>query len=96
MVKGQKKTEIILYVVLWAVLFAAPVVSMLVGASSSSFSIDWQGVWNAWSLLAMFCLTFFIHNLFIAPLLVYSNRKWQYGVLTVLLFAAFFCYQVGL
>jgi len=117
MVKGQKKTEIILYVVLWAVLFAAPVVSMLVGdffmssvevqtsassdvqavasaASSSSFSIDWQGVWNAWSLLAMFCLTFFIHNFFIAPLLVYSNRKWQYGVLTVLLFAAFFCYQV--
>lgn len=41
MVKGQKKAEIILYVVLWAVLFAAPVVSMLVGASSSSFSIDW-------------------------------------------------------
>lgn len=116
MVKGQKKSEIILYLVLWAILFAAPVVSMLVGDffmspsaevqtsassdvqtvtfASSSFSIDWQGVWNAWGLLSMFCVTFFLHNFLIAPLLVYGNRKWAYGSLVVLLFACFFGYQV--
>ena len=111
MVRGQKKTEIILYVVLWIVLFAAPVISMLVGdffvsspedalrlsaatsASTFSFSIDWQGVWNAWSLLAMFCITFFIHNFFIAPLLVYGNRKWTYGCLVLLLFVGFLGFQ---
>ncbi len=113
MVKGQKKSELILYVALWAVLFAAPVISMLVGdfftsspeeaqavssAASSSIassdSWDWQGVWNAWGLLSMFCITFFIHNFLIAPLVVYSNRKWTYGSLVVLLFACFFGYQV--
>ena len=117
MVRGQKKTEIILYLVLWAVLFAAPVISMLVGdfftsspeeaqmissaaSSSATSSIaspdswDWQGVWNAWGLLSMFCVTFFIHNFLIAPLLVYANRKWTYVSLLVLLFAVFFGYQV--
>ena len=90
MIRGQKKSEIILYVVLWAILFAAPVVSALVG----DFSVDWDDVWNAWVLLAMFCITFFIHNFFIAPLVVYGNRKWTYGILLVLLFACFFGYQV--
>jgi len=113
MVKGQKKSELILYAALWAVLFAAPVISMLVGdfftsspeeaqavssAASSSItspdSWDWQGVWNAWGLLSMFCVTFFIHNFLIAPLVVYSNRKWAFGCLEVLLFVCFLGYQV--
>ena len=117
MVKGQKKSELILYVALWTVLFAAPVISMLVGdfftsnpeetqaisssASSaatssiaSSDSWDWQGVWNAWGLLTMFCITFFVHNFLIAPLLVYGNRKWAFGCLEVVLFACFLGYQV--
>ena len=89
MIKGQKKSELILYVALWAVLFAAPVISMLVGDSW-----DWQGVWNAWGLLSMFCITFFIHNFLIAPLLVYGNRKWAFGCLEVLLFVCFLGYQV--
>ena len=117
MVRGQKKSEIILYVVLWTILFAAPPVSMLVGdfffssssdaamvsdaafASASaeaakSMTIDWQAVFNAWSLLAMFCVTFFLHNFFIAPLLVYANRKWAYGVSVVVLIICFMGYQV--
>lgn len=117
MVRGQKKSEIILYVVLWTILFAAPPVSMLVGdfffssasdaamvsdaasASASaeaakSMTIDWQAVFNAWGLLAMFCITFFLHNFFIAPLLVYANRKWAYGVSLVVLIICFMGYQI--
>lgn len=110
MVRGQKKSEIILYVVLWTILFAAPPVSMLVGdfffssssdaamasaaVSTSESGIDWQAVFNAWSLLAMFCVTFFLHNFFIAPLLVYANRKWAYGVSVVVLIICFMGYQV--
>ena len=115
MVRGQKKSEIILYVVLWTILFAAPPVSMLVGdfffssasdaamvqdaASASaeaakSMTIEWQSVFNAWGLLAMFCVTFFLHNFFIAPLLVYANRKWAYGVSLVALIICFMAYQI--
>ncbi len=108
MIKGQKRTEFILYVVLWAILFAAPVISMLVGdiftmsweerardmAVSGSSSYDWDGVMNAWSLLAMFCVTFFVHNFFIAPLLVYRNYKWGYGIGIFVLIVCFALFQL--
>jgi len=109
MIKGQKKSELILYLVLWAVLFAAPVVSMLVGdffMSSpmdaemrgyivQSSSVDWQNVYNAWGLLSMFCVTFFVHNIFVAPLLVYGNHRKAYGFTVVALTAAFMFYQIA-
>ena len=107
MVTGQKRMEVILYLVLWAILFAAPVVSVLVGdvffssatdaatASDQASSIDWNGVFNAWGLLAMFCVTFFLHNFLIAPLLVYGNRKWAYGISVAVLLVVFFAYQLA-
>ena len=88
MMRGQKKSEIILYVVLWTILFAAPPVSMLVD------DFEWQTVFNAWSLLAMFCIVFFLHNFFIAPLLVYANRKWAYAVSILALVICFMGYQI--
>ena len=92
--KGQKKTENVLYLVLWAILFAAPVLSMYVGAiTSHSSTYDWQGVLNAWELLAMFAVTFAIHNFLIAPLVVYRNNKWTYAGLTLVLAIVFFLYQ---
>ena len=101
MIRGQKKSEIVLYVVLWAILFAAAALSVywdgqeplpgevLPGVSSKSSSYDWMGLWGTWKLLAIFCLFFFIHNFLIAPLLVYRNKKWQYGICTCLLMAVF-------
>lgn len=43
----------------------------------------------------MFCLTFFVHNFLIAPLLVYHNRKWMYAIATSLLMASFTAYQLN-
>ena len=108
MIKGQKTSEIILYVVMWAILFAAPVVSMLIGdiytsswegqASEmphpESSSYDWVGVVNAWRLLAVFCVTFFVHNFFIAPLLVYRNHRWGYCMGVLVLVVCFALFQL--
>ncbi len=105
MIRGQKKSELVLYLVLWLVLFAAPVLSMYVGdfftsSSDSDFTDphaiymeEWDGVWNAWRLLSVFCITFLLHNFLIAPLLVYSNHKWRYGVAVCVLIAVFACCQ---
>ncbi len=106
--KGQKKTEIILYIALWAILFATPVISMFVGGFFSmpsdepareivgqeSSSYDWAHILSAWSLLGMFCVTFFIHNFLIAPLLVYRSNKWQYGMGLLALIVAFALFQL--
>ncbi len=104
MITGQKKSETILYIVLWALLFAAPAVSMLVGdffavpsagqTMEAARSYDWDGVLNAWSLLAMFCVAFFLHNFLIAPLLVYRNSKWGYGIGVFVLIACFALFQL--
>ena len=106
MIRGQKKSELVLYLVLWLVLFAAPVLSMYVGdfftsSSDSDFADspavymeEWEGVWNAWRLLSVFCLTFFAHNFLVAPLLVYCNYKWRYAMAVCVLAAVFVCCQI--
>lgn len=91
---GQKKTENILYLVLWTLLFTAPVLSMyLDGIYHHDRTYDWEGVWNAWQLLAIFFLTFVLHNYLLAPLLVYRNHKWKYALGTLALLMVFETYQ---
>lgn len=89
---GQKKIEIILYMVLWAVLFAAPVLSLFVSTvSSGSMSMDWDAVISAWQMLGMFFIVFLVHNFFLAPLLVYKSKK---AVYFSLLFVLVICFQI--
>ena len=103
MIKGQKKAETVLYIALWTLLFAAPVISMFASGSAGQAkgmtgaeppSYNWTGVFAAWSLLSMFCATFFIHDFLIAPLLVYRNRKWHYGIGVFILAAGFTLFQL--
>ena len=102
----HKKNELILYLTLWTLLFAAPVISAVITLyypSQSSMaqdvvtrttaSFDWDGVLSAWKLLAMFFTVFCLHNFLLAPMLVYRNRKWAYCVSVLLLLACFSCYQ---
>lgn len=94
--KGQKKAELTLYLVLWTILYTLPVLSMYFEAAMLHYtSYDWVGVYRAWTLLTMFFVTFSMHNLFIAPLLVYRNRKLAYAALTLLLMAGFATYQTA-
>ena len=90
MIQGQKKSELVLYVTLWTILFAASALSVYTDESS----FDWASLLNTWKFLAMFCITFFVHNFFIAPWLVYRNKKWQYGLLVAILLALFLGYQM--
>lgn len=101
MIRGQKKSEMVLYLVLWTILFAAAALSvywdghehspmeMQPVVSPQSFSYDWMELWSTWKFLAIFCLFFFVHNFLIAPFLVYRNKRWQYGICICLLMAVF-------
>lgn len=88
--QGQKKSELVLYAVLWALLFAAPIASVYVDSFTEHSALDWASICNTWKFLATFCITFFLHNFFIAPLLVYRNKRWGYGIGVALLLAVFF------
>ena len=90
MIQGQKRSELVLYATLWTVLFAASAASVYLDDSS----FDWTSLLSTWKFLAMFCVTFFVHNFCIAPLFVYQDRRWRYGIGVALLFALFFGYQM--
>ncbi len=110
MMKGQKKTELIVYAALWTLLFAAPLVSAVVAvcypaasgvseraaadAADTARSLDWDGVYSAWGLLSVFFVAFAVHNFFIAPLLVYRNRRWTYCIAAFCFAICFACYQM--
>lgn len=94
MMSGQKKAENILYLIVWAVLFAGPLLSMYVESVTSSAShLDWHDTFDTWSILIGFCVTFVIHNFLLAPLLVYRGRWKKYIVFTIVLIAGVCVYH---
>lgn len=92
---GQKRAELILYLVLWTMLYAASAFSIYLGKlSSHAEAFDWYGLLNAWGLLSLFFITFGVHNFLIAPQLVYRNRRWLYVILAAMLMVVFTIYQM--
>ena len=92
--KNQSRRENSIYLVLWGALFAAPLLSMYVrtvGDSSAVFS--WQEALMVWQKFGIFLLLFLLHDIFLAPLLVYLHRRLLYGTLVVVIVAAFSFYQ---
>ena len=68
LIKTRDKAENLLYFAIWLVLFAAPVLSMYVQRLSTHGERgEWSEVLAAWGLLAMFFVTFAVHNFLLAP-----------------------------
>ena len=90
----QSKYENMVYVALWGLLFAVPLMSLYVRTTSNSeLTFDWQEVWVVWRHFAVYLLLFLLHNFLIAPLLIYRNKRWLYGLLTLCLIGSFIVYQ---
>ncbi len=93
-IKTHDKAENLLYLAIWLVLFAAPVLSMYVQRISTHGARgEWGEVFAAWGLLAMFFVTFAVHNFILAPQLVYRGRKWRYFAGLAVLFIGFETYE---
>ena len=92
---GQKRAELILYAVLWTIMYAVSAFSLYIGQDDlRSTGFEWSDLFSAWGLLTVFLVAFCIHNFFIAPQLVYRNRRWLYALLAIALLGAFTAYQV--
>ena len=92
--KQQSRQENIMYLALWGLLFAAPVLSLYLRAlSNESLTFQWSEVMMVWQHFTVYLLLFLIHNFLIAPLLVYENKRLLYGSLFVAMIAGFMIYQ---
>ena len=88
----NKRQETLVYLVLWGLIFIAPVMSMYIRAHNGQ-SFEWSEVFVVWRQYAVFFVIFLIHNHLLAPLLVYKQRKALYFSIVAVLVALFTVYQ---
>ena len=77
--KTLRKYETLTYVALWSLLFIAPVLSLYIRtATDAQVTFNWDEVLVVWRELAIYLALFLLHNLLLAPLLIYKQRRWTY------------------
>ncbi len=92
--KEQSRQENIIYLALWGMLFAAPVLGMYIRViSGQAASFNWDEVFIIWKQFGTFCFLFIIHNVFLAPLIIYERRQILYISLVAAIMAIFILYQ---
>ena len=92
--KHQSQQENLIYLVLWAMLFVAPILSMYVrSVSDGSMTFQWGEIWMIWSKFALFLVLFLVHNFLLAPLLVYRRKKALYFATALCVVTAFTVFQ---
>ena len=90
----QSRQENLIYLIVWGLLFAAPLLSLYVRTvSDSGFVFDWSEVFLVWRKFAVFLLLFLIHNFLLAPLLIGGQKRWTYFAIVAVVVAAFSVYQ---
>lgn len=79
-----------IYTALWLILIIMPVAGEYFQASAdSAATFDWGRIATMWKVIAFYLGVFLIHNLVLAPLLIYKRRRLAYIALTLGLIAVF-------
>ncbi len=71
----NRRAETIIYIVLWTMLFMAPVMSLFVRSTHTGIDFDWSEIFTVWKQYAVYFLVFLIHNHLMAPMLIYHQQK---------------------
>ena len=88
------RQENLIYLIVWGLLFAAPLLSLYVRTSNETGSeFNWTEVFIVWRHFAVYLLLFLVHNFLLAPLLVYQHKRTAYFSIVAVMLAAFTVYQ---
>lgn len=83
-------SENVLYMSLWGLLFLAPIITVYVRSiSDTTFSFAWQPIFYIWGYFLLYLTIFVLHNAFLAPLLVYKQRKSLYFTMVAVVLSLF-------
>jgi len=92
--KHQSRQEIIIYLVVWGLLFVAPILSLYIRTiNDSSLFFGWSEVFLVWQRLSVYLLLFLAHNFLLASLLTYRNKRVAYFSIITVVLIAFTFYQ---
>ena len=90
----QSRQENVIYLVVWGLLFAAPLLGLYVRtAGDSTATFEWADVFVVWRTFAVYLLLFLVHNFLLAPLLIHGRRRVAYFSIVAVVLAAFTVYQ---
>ena len=90
----QSKQENLIYLAVWGLLFAAPLLSLYVRTvNDTNLAFDWSEVFLVWRKFSIYLLLFLVHNFFLAPLLVHRHKRMAYFAIVAALLVAFTAYQ---
>ena len=90
----QSKQENLIYLVVWGLLFVAPLLSLYVRTvSNADIELNWNEVGIVWKHFAAYLLLFVIHNFLLAPMLVHGHKRAAYVTTVVAILTAFTIYQ---
>ncbi len=90
----QSRQENFIYLLLWGLLFAAPLLSLyLRTVSDPSVAFEWTKALVVWPKFAIYLLLFLVHNFLLAPLLIHGHRRLAYFSILAVLIVAFTLYQ---
>ena len=90
----HSRQENIIYLIVWGLLFATPLLSLYVRTiSDPDVVFDWKEVFLVWRKFAVYLFLFLLHNFLMAPLLVYGRKRIAYFSIVTVLLAAFTIYQ---
>ena len=92
--KHQSQQENMIYLVVWGLLFAAPLLSLYIRTvSNPNITFDWAEVFLVWRKFTVFLLLFLVHNYLLAPLLVHEHKRILYLSIVAVVFVGFTIYQ---
>ena len=88
------KQEYIIYAIIIVLMFIIPTVSTLFhGHDIDDTQFLWNDMLKNWESIGLFVIVLALHDVLLAPLLVYRHKTWQYLVGVILLGAAFYSFK---
>ncbi|MBR6142613.1 MAG: histidine kinase [Bacteroidaceae bacterium] len=90
----QSRQENLVYLVMWSLLFLAPILSLYVRTISyADATFEWAEVFVVWKRFAIYLALFLAHNFLLAPLLVHRHKRLTYLSVVAVILAVFTFYQ---
>lgn len=86
--------ELIIYLAVWGMLYASPLLSFYIQSiSNQEEQFYWSEVFIVWSKISVYLLLFLVHNFILAPLLINKHKRLLFFSLTACIVAVFTVYQ---
>ena len=93
--KNQSRHENLLYLAVWGLLFAAPLISLGVRSVNEAETVfNWHEVLMVWDKFGVFLLLFLFHNFLLAPLLIHQHKRALYISAIVIVITGFVFIQM--